>query len=535
MNSKMTLCVIDDIKTIVDGIAKHIPWESYGIRIVGTATNGEDGLKLILEQRPNLIITDVRMPIMDGLNMLEQLDSGRGQTKVILLSGYSDFEYARQAVRLGVFEYLTKPFRPNELVEVVLRAKLQREKELEQTDRLHELEGKMQESLPLLRQEYLKLLIRYKADEGLARKRWSFLEIAMEPSELTLMVIEIDDFAKKVEPLPTGEAELILFAVQNVLDETVSRRASHIIFRDNIGRFVCLFRASGGQDPIEIAEACCHNVVLYTNQTISVGLGLETKSIAGLPQSYRQALTALACHFYTTGNSVIRFGDFKISPYIPVFASDLEQKVILSLVSGNIEKVHSVLMDVFHQIHDEEVRPTPDYMVNTYWELARKMAHAVKPRLTEAAFAPIESRLQALFNPLHTQKDWQQSLLDLGSEIAACFKSRKTSDAQDIIQMASDFVRERLNENLTIQDCARHVHLSPSHFTSLFKKMTGMTFVQFVNIERIKEAQQLLVSGVTVQNVSEKLGYDDQKYFRELFKKHTGMTPSEFKDFYKST
>ncbi|NHN32122.1 response regulator transcription factor [Paenibacillus agricola] len=533
MNEPMTLCVIDDIKTIVDGIASQIPWEQYGIRVVGTATNGEDGLKLILQTRPQLIITDIRMPVMDGLSMVEQTTGELSNTKVIVLSGYNDFEYARQAVRLGVFEYLTKPFRPSQLVEVVLRAKEEREKELEQRKRLQELEEKMRESLPLLRQEYLKMLIRYKANESLACQRWSFLEIGFEPSRLVLMVVEIDDFTKKVEPLPPGEAELILFAVQNVLEETVSRWAPHVTFRDNIGKFVCLFRMDKDQDAIEIAEACCHNTVSYTKQTISIGLGLETAGLAGLPQSYRQAQTALACHFYTEGNSVIRFGDFKISPYIPVYASDLEQKVILSLVSGNSDKVHAVLADVFDQIQDEEVRPTPDYMANTYWELARKMAYAVKPKLSEAAFAPIEDKLHSLFEPTHTLKDWQQILLGLGSEIALCFKSRRTSDAQDVVQLAETFIREHLHLNMTVQDCARHVHLSPSHFASLFKKITGMTFVQFVTTERIKTAQELLVSGSTVQTVSEKLGYEDQKYFRELFKKHTGMTPSEFKDFYK--
>ncbi|TBL81957.1 response regulator [Paenibacillus thalictri] len=533
MSEETTLCVIDDIKTIVDGIAKQIPWQRHGIRVVGTATNGEDGMRLIREIRPHLIITDIRMPVMDGLSMIAQTTGGLPHTKVIVLSGYSEFEDARSAMRLGVFDYLVKPFRPGQLVEVVLRAKAEREKELEQTERLQELEGKMRESLPLLRQEYLKMLIRYKAKEPMARQRWSFLEIHFEPSELSLMLIEIDNFAKKVEPLPTGDTELILFAVQNVVEETMSQWGSHVTFRDQIGRFVCIFRTEEGRNPVEMAEACCRNAASYTRQTLSIGLSLETAGLSGLPHCYRQAQSALACHFYTEGNSVIRFGDLKISPYIPVYASDLEEKVILSLVSGNTDRVRSVLADVFQQIQDEEVRPAPDYMASTYWELARKMAYAVKSRLSAADFAPIEQKLQSLLDPAYTLKEWQQTLLELGGEIALRFKTRKRNDAEELVHAAIAYIKEHLPHNLTVQDCADHVHTSPSHFAALFKKMTGLTFVQFVIAERIKVAQELLLSGSSVQNASERLGYEDLKYFRELFKKHTGMTPSEFKQFYR--
>lgn len=118
-----TICFIDDIQSVVDGVSKQINWERHGITVSGTAINGEDGLMLITSCRPDIIVTDIRMPKLDGLELTRRVKELLPRSKVILMTGFSDFEYARQAVQLGAFDFITKPFSLAHIEEIVVKAK----------------------------------------------------------------------------------------------------------------------------------------------------------------------------------------------------------------------------------------------------------------------------------------------------------------------------------------------------------------------------------------------------------------------------
>ena len=176
MTTELRMCVIDDIKTVVQGISNQINWETHGIRIVGTASNGEKGIELINQTEPHIVLTDIRMPKINGLEMTRQVLKKFPRTRIVFLSGYTDFQYAQQAVQLGAFDYIVKPYTPQKIIEVVLKARKSIEEEMGETQRYHEMERKLRESLPYLRQEYFQLAAAISNDPRTSGKTLGLLE-----------------------------------------------------------------------------------------------------------------------------------------------------------------------------------------------------------------------------------------------------------------------------------------------------------------------------------------------------------------------
>lgn len=174
MSRLVKMCVVDDIRSVVDMITTKIPWQEHGIEIVGSATNGEEGLAVIHESRPDLILTDIRMPKMDGLEMTRSILEVLPNSKVIILSAYTDFDYAQKAIQYGALDYVKKPFSIDQIIKAVVKAKEIWEQENLNRTHVLALEQKMKESMPALRQEYLSLLVHHQTSEVELAKRSSF-------------------------------------------------------------------------------------------------------------------------------------------------------------------------------------------------------------------------------------------------------------------------------------------------------------------------------------------------------------------------
>ena len=242
MHDKVTLCIIDDIPSVVQGLAGTIDWESLGIEVACTALDGEEGLRLIREHRRDIVLTDIRMPNMDGIELLAALKKERMPCKVIFFSGYTDFEYARQAVRLGAFDYLTKPHSVDDIKDIVGKARDKVLADRSEAARLREIERKVKESVPALRREYLTLLLHHSASETAVGERWAFLQMDLPMNDLAVMVIEIDQFEPQCGHLPIGEIELIRFMLQNIVEETIQSVTRGVVFRETMSRLVAAVR-----------------------------------------------------------------------------------------------------------------------------------------------------------------------------------------------------------------------------------------------------------------------------------------------------
>ncbi|SDE19693.1 two-component system, response regulator YesN [Paenibacillus sp. UNCCL117] len=529
---KITVCVIDDIRSVVDGLTA-IDWASEGIEVAGTASNGEDGLELVARVKPDIVITDIRMPRMDGLTMLRKLLELSHACKVILISSYTDFDYAKQAVQLGAFDYVVKPFTEEDIVEAVRKAMLQIKQEQAELLNIQGMEIKLRESMPLLRQEYMSLLVHHRTPWEQASQRWAFLKMDIDPHDLIVMLLEIDGFHERVAELSIHEIELIRFSLQNIAEETIRQHARCVFFRSKENRFVAILNVPAELTATRIAENCCRNIEAFTKFTVSVGVGGRAESVAELPDSYRQADRALAYHLFTEGNGAIGYDELPRSDKQSPVALEGKEEVLLALRAGNGERAAELLMQMSAELHKQEPRPHPDYLLSHFEELAASIIRTLYELVALGELQPlIQAYKEAVGGSGAATSGLEHMLAALCREGGELVRRNTLSEGQRIIYKSLEYVSGRLEQDLTVGECAASVHLSVSYYSSLFKKVMGMTLTQYVTSERMQKAKSLLIGGMPVQDVAAAVGYEERRYFSETFKRTTGMTPSEFRESY---
>ncbi|OBR69049.1 DNA-binding response regulator [Paenibacillus oryzae] len=533
--SAITICIIDDVKAVIDGLLKKIPWSEHGIEIAGTAMNGQEGLELIRERKPDIVLTDIRMPGRSGIDMIREMRNGsEPEAKVIFFSGYSDFECAKESVRLGAFDYLVKPFTSAQILEVALRAKAQIEAErLARSNRM-ELERKVRESLPYLRQEYFRLLIRHGELPERAGEKWDFLGIELDKSGFVAMVAQLDGFMDENARLSVREVELARFAVQNIMEETFRKETKGVVFREHLGQFVLLLNLKEDSQAMALAEACRHNVRQYAKRELSIGVGGPVDGICDISLSYEQAKTAISYQFYSDGGCIISYSDIATQAHItPQYSLDKEVELLYCLRSGNREGVESLLDAISEECLRYPAPPDPEVMTNLFYGLAFTIYRVVAEKADDKQRVWLDERLSVIKKGRYSStSDLIQDVKALGMTGCEWVQKRQKNNVGQLIHQSLSYIASKLGSELTVQECAGVVHLSPSYFSNLFKKETGMTFMQYVTSARMDKAKELLLEGMQVQDITFELGYKDRPYFTELFKKHTGLTPTEFRGKY---
>jgi two-component system response regulator YesN len=530
MNEPLRLCITDDVSVIVEGIRTQVAWDKHGIIIAGTAEDGEQAARLIEDVKPDIVITDIRMPKLDGLEVARIAMLCNSGCKVVILTGFSDFEYAQQAVKYGAFDFLIKPAPIEQIEAAVLKAKelIIAERSIHQ--HMKDMERKLKESMPLLKQEYTHLLLRHRSTEANALKYWDFIETNVQSDNVIVMVMELDRFEDMSLEMSIHEAELVRFSVQNISEETILAQTKGFVFRDGHQRFIAVMNVLKEEEAVQLAERCRANIAAYTRYTVSVGLGRLAASICGLPDSYRQAAIALSYYFYYGGNSVVVYNDMEDnSSRSPRYSYDKEHDFMMSLRSGNKDRSFQALEGIFEELMSQSPLPEPEYARSVYYELGSLMIRVFLEKLPYSDVGDLERKLTE--RGLHDRSsilEMKEQLKMIGEIGCSRLGSKMEKEANRVVDKAIQYIRDRLSSDFSLGDCANQVHLSTSYFSNVFSKTVGMTFVQFVTHERMERAKTLLLTGIQVQNTALEVGYEDRRYFSELFKKHTGRTPTEF-------
>lgn len=531
MDRLVKLCVVDDIRSIVDMITKKIPWEEHGIEIVGSATDGEEGFAVIRETRPDLILTDIRMPKMDGLEMTRNIMEIMPTSKVIILSAYTDFDYAQKAIQYGALDYVKKPFSIDQIVKAVLKAKKVWEQENLSRKQLIGLQQKIKESMPALRQEYLSLLVNHQTNESELAGLSDFLDINELKPPFAVMTIQIDQFTDKYGEVAVKELELVRFSLQNIVEETIAYYGTAVVFREGLNRYICILNVASQELPMTIADQCCANIARHTKFTISIGIGQCVQTVQELPKSYQQSLSALSYHFYTGGNGAFSYNtDGAALPVEWIYTEDSENAFLFAFRSGNKEACVEWATNIFTEMGKVAVLPEPGVVDHLLQGLVLRMLRVLMEKFPRPSLAEFESKTLEIRDSvaaIQAYRAWFIELCEIGCRL---IHQERTSESQKIIHRSADYIKANLDLDLTLEHCAKQVNLSWGYYSNLFKKVTGSTFQQFVTHAKMERAKSMLIEDYQVQEIATQLGYEHRRYFSEVFKKQTGLTPTEFKE-----
>jgi len=530
--------IIDDEPIIRKGLKNIINWKQYDCTVCAEASDGEEGKQLIEAHRPDILITDIRMPEMDGLNMIREVKEYIPDCKIIILTGYRDFDYVQEAIKLGAFDFVLKPSKIEELAAVVKRAvdelKCQRNR-VEEMDKLRRI---FEQNIPVLREKFLYdgLYEINSNNEDITAKAEL---LGIEIGRFILLAAEIDNDDDKIQN--RSNMHLYQFGIINLFEEVFSDycKLISVSLSDNSAAFILQLSDKESNHNEIINNKCAYIQDMAANCfgfTISVAVSSEGGDIMQLPEKLKECREALEYKFYLGSNAIIFHSDlngfFKYKDYS--LLEKYRKMLIEGIKTGNEGIVKKRLEDIFDFVGsldniDAQYLKTFYLSIITYINnIHLSVAQADNEKKPESMNIP---GLHEMVARSETMDELNYLLKEVSLSITAKINNYNNRNIKLVLRKAIDYINEHYTEQITLNDVAENVYVSSYYISRMFKKELGKNFVDYLNGLRMEKAKELLKDPkYKTYLIAELVGIPDAHYFSRLFKKHEGVTPTEYRD-----
>lgn len=528
----MNILIVDDEVIFRDYLRQSLDWDAYGFRICGEARNGVEALALAESEKPDLALIDINMPVMNGLELTEILRRKFPSIDVIIVTGHNEFEYARTAIRLGVEDYILKPFSKDELALTLLKCR-QRHRETLQAKQTEKADRQ------LMVESMLSRLVTGELSEPEDRlvQRLEQLGIALR-DKLSVACIEIDHMERRWnEPAERG---LWKFAVTNILQEAMEDEGKPLLFNGPEGRIVCLQKdagPSGGQGQtqsklpkLEGYEKICRYVRKYLKLTVTVGVGNIYSGLDGIRQSYEEARRALQSKFTLGEDRVIFIDTLQDFGTGSAFPAETAEKLTHLLRIGQWRDLDEQIDELFRIMRDRRLSLDLTYVACMGWVSVclshiSEAGHPIEDCFGEHFFPYSEIRK---LETLDAVRSWVKELFRKALDYASAHKQTRSAV---IARNASQYIEENYGDSdLSVEGLAGLLFINPSYLRAVFKKAIGMTVGEYIIHVRMTKSKELIGGALRLSDVAEQVGFSDPGYFSKSFRKFFGISPSEYEN-----
>jgi two-component system response regulator YesN len=521
---------VDDEPEIREGIRDAIPWEDLGFSFAGACTNGFEALELAERIRPDVVMTDINMPFMDGLTLADRLLSILPDTKILIISGYDDFEYARTALRLQVYDYIVKPITPGEFKAALTKLKRTLDTEQENRRDLEQIKKQLAESIPLLRERFLVHLI--EGDRSSIPEELAYFDLPI-PLDGAAYQCLILDFVRRRK----GEDfHIDLIALRNVLEDFAGSLGTWVLFQDGADRLVILLwektRAGVYREGLRIAELLWHKLQSLRLTDIALGIGEAAETRESLRASYTTAEEALAwallrekigltAYREVMGKTEARGGE----------RPGWGREIVSALKTGAAEDAHCHITAMTDYFKNAPFT-IGEYHIKLRLVLAAILQGMEDMEIPQAEIFPSPSDPFADIKRLKNLDEVRNWFCRLAEAINSYTNTRQENFALVKVREAQDFLESHYDDpGLSLQNLCKKLDISTSYFSAVFKKHRDKTFVEELTGIRIRKAMELLrTTDLMTYEIAEKIGYRDAHYFSLSFRKYTGLTATEYRN-----
>jgi len=536
MNVKLLLA--DDEWIIRDGIANKIDWSAMNIDIVGAVENGLDALAILKREGVDILVTDIRMPQMDGIRLAEEARKLQPNIKIVILSGYEEFAFAKRALELSVLKYLLKPFTRKELEAAVLEAKGEVETLRQVDERLQTAMSTLEISFPLLRERYLNLWVAGQIAPADIQSRLQTIQLELKGDHFAVLITEPDEVGDR-SPTETENAinkELLPVVVGDEIERYMNACGKGVTFHGNHDHIVTILHdlhAQGADEVFEWAEKLRRHIHDKFGITVCVGVGGLKPGYAGVVDSYKEAREAIVYRFLVGKNTVIPVELIQLHPY-PAWAgiSDEHASIIAAIRSGEEERIREQLNAIFEQLRAAKGLSISDIKLYITEFVAKILMHSLQSGLRLKDIYGRDYNPYAAISHYKTMDDLHQGLAVLLSDISRYILDNRGGKKRRMIDVAIEYIHANYrDEDLSINALSDQLRVHPSYFSRLFKQEVGSTFTDFLTKVRIDKAKEYLGdASLRISEITFLVGLKDPFYFSTLFKKHVGVSPTEFRE-----
>ena len=518
------LLIVEDEDMLRDALVHSIDWTTLGYE-VREAQDGREALHIAREFEPDIVITDVRMPHMDGVQLSAELRKEMPQVVVAILSGHDEFAIAQQALRIGVREYATKPIRPEELVQLASRMASASHVGKSRAKQLSRMREQLDHSLPLLRERLLNRMIEQALPADEIADMLAFVELSLKGENFTVCVIEFEPDAG----VPREDALLEYAAANLVQREVITDAVAFELDKRGVALIYC-----ARTKDVERERTFVKQLLLFTCEALyeqlgifsTAGMGVPVKSLSELHISYVSALEALSQRMLQNQHNV--FDIYELQPTSGGYPFEELTQLMSRLRMAARPEWEAALSEFFAHI-----RAAGNLRDDALRVLMIDLLVSAERLLIEAGCEPGEADVR-LFKTLlnaRTLDEYQRLIEDRLLSVRDQFEESRSQSGQTLIDKVCQHILEHYMESeMSLNTVAKSMFISPTYLSILFKRKMGVTFSDFVISLRMDKAKQLLsMSSLRTYEVAARTGYNDPQYFSGCFKKNTGLTPTEYR------
>lgn len=511
----MKMIIVDDELGVAESVKIIYDWTEFGIDDVFVYVSAKEALEKLKERERYILITDIMMPDIDGLELTKTAIEMNPDIQVIIFSGYDDFMYAQKAMRAGAIEYLLKPVSLEEIISAVRRAaqNISSKTDISEYDRQNEKNMYsnllINESMRLPDERFRDYteLIKF---NGTVKWGVCFCVKIIECKNQSSWDIEKD--------LP-----ILYVAVDNVLNELLAGRGNS--FNNNTGTVIAFLFGTETYDHMEIIADCKSILEETLDISVAVGVGTAEKFNGTLCEDYKNALQACEHFAYYQKSEILKFEDLR-------FRYDYPQNTENMLLSET-DKGENASTERFNEIIDAyfvDMRKKADIPTYYFEKICDEMIFVCFKKMESLGFE-ISSELK------QNIKQKRNNISDLKSGFEECFKiiaeilKHENKDKQDImIEKVKYYIAQNLDSDLSLKTVSKQFHFSTRYFAHVFKLCTDSNYTQYVNSVRMEEAKRLLrMSNLNINEIARRVGYSDVGHFSRNFKSIVGKRPSEYR------
>lgn len=541
----LKIFLAEDEVVVRETIKRMIPWEELGFELVGEAADGEMALPLLIRQQPDLLITDIKMPFMDGLTLARLAKKEIPGLKVVILSGYDDFNYAKQAIGIGVEDYLLKPITKNALIERLSEIRSRYEHEKTQKEYYEKFHREMQAYEKNSIRDFFEALVRGSMDmmEVYKRAEKLGLDIVAEAYNVLIFTMNCDeDFSGQRDEYSSWEAESL-----ELLENFFAGHSSAMLFRSNIFSYGVLLK--GQRETIEENTRACVDEIrkILSRQDgrrewfLAVGQSVER--LSQIQKSYHTASRAFSQR-YLYDENILYYDEMETMEH-PGGQAETEDNAYLQKVDVNALNPAILQKFLSNGLQEE----TENFVKDYFYAIGQEPMESLVFRnyvILNVRFSVISfiKGLGCDTNEMESA-DTEEVLAESGKnmESAITYAKKKISQAieirdqnsgnknRSILKTAVDFIDSHyMEEDISLNTVANVANVSANHFSALFSQNMGQTFIEYLTTLRMNKAKELLrCTGMRSSEIAGEIGYKDAHYFSYLFKKTQGMTPSDYR------